>query len=187
MPSSSFATWENQGMTGISRLVEWLDRLSRFSVIVFVATITVVMLAQVFFRYIINSSLQWSEEISVWALIWMVFVGSAVVMKDWAHINIPTFTNLISIKVRPYFLIFGKLATIVFLAAVIWFGFKVFNQNFHARSPSLNMSAKWAKLSIPVGGVLMIIFAINALLLDFINLRRGNDAHFENQGNPGLE
>jgi TRAP-type C4-dicarboxylate transport system permease small subunit len=174
-------------MAGYEKLIVWLDRLSRSAVVVFVITITVVMLAQVFFRYVINSSLQWSEEISIWALIWMVFIGSAVIMRDWAHINIPTFTNLIPIKVRPYFLIFSKVATILFLLAVIWFGFKVFNQNFHARSPSLGLSTRWAKLAIPVGAVLMTIFAFNAMLLDLINLRRGNDAHFENQGNPGLE
>ncbi|MEK9945547.1 MAG: TRAP transporter small permease [Alphaproteobacteria bacterium] len=174
-------------MAGYEKLIVWLDRLSRSAVVVFVITITVVMLAQVFFRYVINSSLQWSEEISIWALIWMVFIGSAVIMRDWAHINIPTFTNLIPIKVRPYFLIFSKVATILFLLAVIWFGFKVFNQNFHARSPSLDLSTRWAKLAIPVGAVLMTIFAFNAMLLDLINLRRGNDAHFENQGNPGLE
>jgi TRAP-type C4-dicarboxylate transport system permease small subunit len=174
-------------MAGYEKLIVWLDRLSRSAVVVFVITITVVMLAQVFFRYVINSSLQWSEEISIWALIWMVFIGSAVIMRDWAHINIPTFTNLIPIKVRPYFLIFSKVATILFLLAVIWFGFKVFNQNFHARSPSLGLSTRWAKLAIPVGAVLMAVFAFNAMLLDLINLRRGNDAHFENQGNPGLE
>ena len=174
-------------MAGYEKLIVWLDRLSRSAVVVFVITITVVMLAQVFFRYVINSSLQWSEEISIWALIWMVFIGSAVIMRDWAHINIPTFTNLIPIKVRPYFLIFSKVVTILFLLAVIWFGFKVFNQNFHARSPSLGLSTRWAKLAIPVGAVLMAVFAFNAMLLDLINLRRGNDAHFENQGNPGLE
>ena len=174
-------------MTGFNRLIEWLDGLSRCAVVVFVITITVVMLAQVFFRYVINSSLQWSEEISIWALIWMVFVGSAVIMRDWAHINIPTFTNLLPMKIRPYFLIFSKVATILFLLTVVWFGFKVFGQDFHARSPSLNLSTRWAKLAIPVGAVLMTIFAINALLLDFINLRRGNNTHFENQGNPGLE
>lgn len=174
-------------MAGFQKLIEWLDGLSRYTVVVFVITITVVMLAQVFFRYVINSSLQWSEEISIWALIWMVFVGSAVIMRDWAHINIPTFTNLLPIKIRPYFLIFSKIATILFLLTVIWFGFKVFNQTFHARSPSLNLSTRWAKLAIPVGAVLMTVFAVNAMLLDLINLRRGNDAHFENQGNPGLE
>jgi TRAP-type C4-dicarboxylate transport system permease small subunit len=163
-------------MAGFSRLIEWLDGLSRCAVVVFVITITVVMLAQVFFRYVINSSLQWSEEISIWALIWMVFVGSAVIMRDWAPM-----------KIRPYFLIFSKVATILFLLTVVWFGFKVFGQDFHARSPSLNLSTRWAKLAIPVGAVLMTIFAINALLLDFINLRRGNNTHFENQGNPGLE
>ncbi len=174
-------------MAGYNRLIDWLDRLSRYAVIVFVITITVVMLGQVFFRYVINSSLQWSEEVSIWAMIWMVFVGSAVIMRDWAHINIPTFTNLIPLRVRPYFLIGAKIATILFLLAVVWYGIKVFNQNFHARSPSLNLSTRWAKLAIPVGGVLMTIFAVNAMVQDLIHLRRGNTKHFENQGNPGLE
>ena len=174
-------------MAVLDKLVELGDKLSRYAVIVFGITIAVVMLAQVFFRYVINSSLQWSEEISIWALIWMVFIGSAVIMREWAHINIPTFVNLIQIKIRPYFLLFAKLETIAFLVAVVWYGFAVFNQNFHARSPSLDMSTRWAKLAIPVGGVLMLIFAIRVTLLDIVNLRRGNDAHFENQGNPGLE
>ena len=47
-------------MAGYNRLIDWLDRLSRYAVIIFVITITVVMLGQVFFRYVINSSLQWS-------------------------------------------------------------------------------------------------------------------------------
>ena len=41
-----------------------------------------IMCGQVFFRYVLNSSLQWSEEASIWAMVWMVFVGSVVVMRE---------------------------------------------------------------------------------------------------------
>jgi TRAP-type C4-dicarboxylate transport system permease small subunit len=174
-------------MEKLDRIVGAIDRLAQAFVVFMVASVTAIMLAQVFFRKVLNSSLQWSEELSLFGLVWIVFIGAVVLMRNWEHINIPTFVNVVPIKARVWFIAFSKLASIVFLAFLIWYGFDVFSQNFHANSPSLGVSTKWAKLSIPVGSVLMVLFGVNVLLKDFIEYRRKNYEHFEHQGNPGLE
>lgn len=171
----------------LDRIVERVDQLSRAVVIFLVVAVTAIMLAQVFFRKVLNSSLQWSEELSLFGLVWIVFIGAVVLMRTWEHINIPTFIDLLPKKHRFWFLGLSKAASIVFLSLLIWYGFDVFTQGFHGKSPSLGISTRWAKLSIPVGAVFMVLFALNTMLRDVVEFRRRNYDHFESQGNPGIE
>lgn len=171
----------------LDRIVDVMDLIAKGFVVFLVVAVTVIMLAQVFFRKVLNSSLQWSEELSLFGLVWIVWIGAVVLMRNWDHINIPTFIDFFPKKHRFWFLGLSKIASIVFLALLIWYGFDVFTQGFHGRSPSLEISSKWAKLSIPVGAVFMTVFALNTMLRDIVEYRRGNYDHFESQGNPGSE
>lgn len=171
----------------LDRIVERIDWLAKAFVIFLVVAVTGIMLAQVFFRKVLNSSLQWSEELSLFGLVWIVWIGAVVLMRNWEHINIPTFIDLVPKKHRFWLIALSKIASIVFLALLIWYGFDVFTQRFHGRSPSLEISSRWAKLSIPVGAVFMALFAVNTMLRDVIEFRRRNFDHFESQGDPGVE
>ncbi|MCH8182193.1 MAG: TRAP transporter small permease [Proteobacteria bacterium] len=171
----------------LDRVVGWVDLVAKSCVIFLVVAVTSIMLAQVFFRKVLNSSLQWSEELSLFGLVWIVWIGAVVLMRNWEHINIPTFIDLVPKKHRFWPIALSKIAAIVFLALLIWYGFDVFTQRFHGRSPSLEISSRWAKLSIPVGAVFMALFAVNTMLRDVIEFRRRNFDHFESQGDPGVE
>lgn len=171
----------------LDRVVGWVDLVAKSCVIFLVVAVTSIMLAQVFFRKVLNSSLQWSEELSLFGLVWIVWIGAVVLMRNWEHINIPTFIDLVPKKHRFWPIALSKIAAIVFLALLIWYGFDVFTQRFHGRSPSLEISSRWAKLSIPVGAVFMALFAVNTILRDVIEFRRKNFDHFESQGDPGVE
>ena len=128
------------------------------------------MLAQVFFRYVLNNSLPWSEELSVYFMIWMIFVGAAVVMRDWQHTSITVFADLLPPRARMAPVLFAKVATVVFLVVLAVLGFQVFDDSFHGHSITMGFSTKWVKLSIPVGAVLMIFFAANSILRDVLAL-----------------
>lgn len=164
-----------------------LDRLAQWLAIALVGVIAVAMILQVFFRYVVNSSLSWSEELSVWSLVWLVFIGSVVLIRNWEHINIPTFVNWLPLGLRPGVVIVAKCLSIVFLATMTYLGFEMILFGFHADAPVLHLSTRWAKLSIPVGGALMCLFALGVLLKDLVRLWRRDHRHFADQGNPGLE
>ena len=67
------------------------DRLHRGLEAVTVALLAVyfvLVVLQVLFRYVLNRSLFWSEELVRFALIWSVMLGSAVVAYRGEHIRI---------------------------------------------------------------------------------------------------
>ena len=69
----------------------------------------------------------------------------------------------------------------VFLA---YYGTIAFNGTFHRISPATGLSARWAKLAMPVGGALMTLACVASLLRDWVAFKRGNRDHFERQINP---
>lgn len=167
-------------------VLEIFDRMVQWLAIALVGVIAVAMILQVFFRYVVNSSLSWSEELSVWSLVWLVFIGSVVLIRNWEHINIPTFVNWLPLKLRPYVIIAARCLSIAFLVTMTYLGFEMILFGFHADAPVLHLSTKWAKLSIPTGGALMCLFALSVLLKDLIRLWRRDYRYFVDQGTPSL-
>ena len=159
-------------------LVDGIEAVARAAVLGLTLLVLLVMLAQVFFRYVLNSSLQWSEELAVWGMVWMVFVGSVLLVRRSEHISITTLVRLTPLRVRPYLVIFNKAAGLVFLAIVGWQGFEVFGGTFHAKSPSIGLSTRWIKLAIPVGAVLMAVVAVHAIADDLRRLANRDFASF---------
>lgn len=153
-------------MKPLERLVDAIEAAARVAVLGLTLLVLLVMLAQVFFRYVLNSSLQWSEELAVWGMVWMVFVGSVLLVRRSEHISITTLVRYAPATVRPFLVIFNKAAALVFLVIVGYYGIEVFGGTFHARSPSIGLSTRWIKLAIPVGAVLMAVVAVHAIADD---------------------
>ena len=169
-------------MQSFERIINIVDWLARIVSVAFVLVVLGVMSSQVFFRYVLNSSLQWSEELSIWAMIWMVFVGSVVVIRNWEHIYIPTLVRALPLTVRPFLIILSKLSVMVFLAAIVFYGVQVFTGSANAFSHNVGVSTKWAKLSIPVGGGLMLLMVLAQVLEDVRRLVARDWAYFASYG-----
>jgi TRAP-type C4-dicarboxylate transport system permease small subunit len=152
---------------------------------VLVAAIACVMIAQVFFRYVLNSSLQWAEELSVYTLVWLVFIGSVSLVRGWRHITITAFVNMLSFRARAWSFVVAKLLSLVFILVLVYWGFQLVSLPVHASSPSMGFSTRWVKVAIAVGAVLMALFTINEILRDLAALRRRDQEHFDRLGAGG--
>ena len=53
-----------------------------------------IVFLQFFTRYVLNDSLAWTEEIARYGLMWVVFVGGAVVTRKNTHIAVELLSNL---------------------------------------------------------------------------------------------
>ena len=74
-------------MRALEYCVHRLAALNRLSiagcahlVVVLVAGITVIVCAGVFWRYVLNDALAWSEESAKFLMVWLVFTGSPIAL-----------------------------------------------------------------------------------------------------------
>jgi TRAP-type C4-dicarboxylate transport system permease small subunit len=83
-----------------------------------------IVFLQFFTRYVLNDSLSWTEEIARYGLMWVVFIGGAMVTRRNTHIAVELLSNVM--KPGPLraallaFVDFVKLAFIGLLAFVSW-------------------------------------------------------------------
>lgn len=174
-------------MDRVDRLLELLDRSARFTALALVIAVISLLSAQIFFRYAMNSSITWSEEVATWCLVWIVFIGSATIMRRWEHVNVPMLIRALPLNIRPAVIIFAKIATCVAVALVAYYGVQVVLGTFHRGSQVTGINTRWIKLAVPIGAAMMTLFALQCVIDDIRRWRRGEIEYFRSYGDLGIE
>jgi TRAP-type C4-dicarboxylate transport system permease small subunit len=82
--------------TAISRIVEVYYRSIKIVMAVLLAAMVVLVFGNVVLRYVFNSGIAISEELSRWLFVWMVFLGAIVGLREHAHLGVDSFVKLLS-------------------------------------------------------------------------------------------
>lgn len=142
------------------RLLELLDRALGYVDRVVVAAccallfgLFAVVILAVFFRYVMNSSLLWGEELVRYMAIWLVFLGLSSAHRRNEHVSINSLLGHIRGITPTLARRIGEAITLVFCLGVTWFGMQATAGNFanHQVSPAMQIGIAWIYLAIPVG------------------------------------
>ena len=105
--------------------MKFFDNLAKITdfIIKQIALILVIIMilnvwAAVLFRYVLHSSLFWSEELGRYLMIWFGYLGCAMALKENSHVNLNIFTNLFPLKIQKSFALFANLVISVFVIIV---------------------------------------------------------------------
>jgi TRAP-type C4-dicarboxylate transport system permease small subunit len=74
-----------------------LSRLIEIAIIIGIAFIVTIVTSEVVLRYVFKHSLIFTEELSRYLMVWIVFLGSALAIRDEAHIRI----NILVKRLNP--------------------------------------------------------------------------------------
>jgi len=96
--------------------LDWiLDRVTLFVL----AVLLLVVGAQIFARYVLNHSLFWSEELARYLFIYLVFLGSAIVLRRNGHIQVSFFVERLPTGVRWSVAVLVNLLLLGFVGIVL--------------------------------------------------------------------
>lgn len=124
---------------------------------VILAVLTISVFGQVLFRFIIKQSLAWSEELAIYCLVWLTFLGAAYAMSLKAHIGVDFFTDLFPLRVRKIFFTLASIASIIFYLIMIVQGYDLVKQSMAQLSPVMRIPMGWVYAVIPISGLFLII------------------------------
>ncbi|MGL4812039.1 MAG: TRAP transporter small permease, partial [Beijerinckiaceae bacterium] len=77
------------------KLCDGLESLSRFIVGGAILAIVVITVLSVWYRYVLNAPLAWTEQVSRILFVWSVFAGAAVLYRRVLHIVIDMFVLML--------------------------------------------------------------------------------------------
>ncbi|GAB3070725.1 TRAP transporter small permease [Salinicoccus sesuvii] len=142
-----------------------------------VSTLFIVMVSLVFLqvltRFVINYPISWTEEISRYLMIYIVFLGSALLVRKSAHIAVDFLLEVVNPKAKGILDIIVLAVSTVFFGLLLIFGAQLTYIVIGQATPNLQFSMAWAYAAVPLGGLLMFLNAL-AVLFEKM-LYRGNE------------
>jgi len=135
-------------MDKINKCLNWVSIIS-------ITVMLFIIFLQVIFRYVLHSSLTFSEELARYLFVWTVFMGSAVVARDNGHIVVGVLTERLKGKKAKYVKSAAYIFTMTFVAILFYQGLRMMKLSSFQHSPALGISMSWVYLAIPVATFVM--------------------------------
>jgi TRAP-type C4-dicarboxylate transport system permease small subunit len=160
------------------KLIRWMNRYAEESMMVFLLSVMVVIItAQVGMRFILGSSIGWSEELARYCFIWLVFIGISYGVKKQRHIKIDAFLRLLHAKQQIKLEIIVNILFLLFAIFLLIYGGKISTQIFMwgQRSPALQVNMGLVYMAAPVAMLLTSLRLTQQLLLQFKSHRAANE------------
>ena len=141
----------------LQRVSDLLRRGTELIVMVLMAILVVIVVASVVFRYVLNSPLEWSEEVGRYLMIWLGFLAASIAVRQGLHVGVDFVVQLAGPRGAVWLRGLARAATAIFLLIVMGYGFVLITALWTQWSPVLNIRMTWPYLAIPVGSLLMLI------------------------------
>lgn len=129
--------------------------------------LTVVVFFKVFFRYVLNNPLVWSDEVIMLLMLSITYFGAALASYKGSHINVELLEGILEGK-HPRILKMSRrlndIITIVLLGIVMVFGVKLSMYSRDQQTDILLLSYFWIYIILPIGLLFMIIMTGKKLL-----------------------
>jgi TRAP-type C4-dicarboxylate transport system permease small subunit len=141
-----------------------LAALTRLAVMAFMAAMTLDCILGVFFRYVVQDALTWTEETARYLMIWMGFLAMGLALREGGHIAVDIVLERMPPRAQRAMVALVRLLGIAFLLAVIGAGWVLLTRVSGQRTPVLGISMLWPYLAIPVGCLLTAIEMVALML-----------------------
>ena len=121
---------------------------------------SLVVATQVFCRYILNSSLFWSEELARYMLVWISFLGATTAYYRGMHPGVDLVVSRLSVTARRWARLCAHAVCLLFFVAVTVAGVQFTHFIRLQISPSLGISKAFVLVIIPVSGAILFFHAL---------------------------
>jgi TRAP-type C4-dicarboxylate transport system permease small subunit len=145
-------------------LVERLEQIQLWITFGCISVITVCVSVQVFVRYVLQKPFfLWTEELARFILIWMVFLGIGVGVKNDAHFAMDVLPSLLGRRWGAIVRLFNDLCMGTILILLILAGLRFSWFGMFQYSPNMEILMVLVFISIPLGGVLSLTYLVERI------------------------
>lgn len=151
-------------MRFLSKVLDLSETVLAVACIAAFAAMFVLGIATVVFRFVIESSLAFPDELIRYLFVWMIFLGSAVAFRRNMHAAIGLLVANLPPGPRRAALILASLLSGAFFVMIFIYGAGLTVRVQEQISPALEISMSWVYGAIPAGMAFLIIYAAELIL-----------------------
>lgn len=141
-----------------------LNRAEEWIVIAVLSIMSSIAFINVLSRGFANYSLSFTEEITVNLFVMLTFVGTAIGVREYAHLGFTLIYDRGNRLVKNCITILVGIMMALLFFILLYFGMKMvqYQIDMGQKTPSLGWPQWWFSMSMPIGALFCLIRAIQA-------------------------
>ena len=157
-------------------VLRWLDnKIEYWLVFLFYTYMTVIIVVEVFRRYVLGGASTWGEETAIYAFIWMTYIAAANRVKERKHLSVEVLRSLMNRKLRYCAFVLSDLCFFILAVAVIYYSvvFVGTNIEYGQNMLGVDLPMALASVGVPIGWVLIAFRVLQRFLLTMKRYQMG--------------
>lgn len=127
------------------------------------AAMSLSVLLNVILRYVFNSGLTWSEEVSRYFFVWLVFLGAISALKDKMHLGVDLVVKALPQKMQKAVFVISNGIVLYILWLVVDGSWKMSVLNMNSTGPATGMPLSYLYGIGVVSGIWMMILVASSV------------------------
>lgn len=151
-----------------------MERKSKFKTILlnfgeiisgaFLILATLIVIVNIFLRYVMNTGLWWTEELVTGLFVWAVFIGSAAGFKRHKHIGVDFILTKLPKDIQKSVNIFVDIILIAINGYLTYLSIIYVSNSYLKPTAVLGISSVWISSSLVISLFLMTIYSVIFLI-----------------------
>jgi TRAP-type C4-dicarboxylate transport system permease small subunit len=150
-------------VTLLKKLNKLANDILNVLMVLTLAMMCILVFGNVVLRYIFNSGITWSEEMSRFLFIWMIFLGAIGALKDNDHLGVDTLLKKLPLSAKRVVFILSNLIVLYVLWIVLDGSWKITTINMNSTAPATGLPIAYVYgigIVMSIGMGIIILFNI---------------------------
>ena len=148
-------------LSGFNGIVE---RVGKYLGLTLIGAMTLVILYQVFMRYVLNDPPTWSEEIARFMMVWMTFLVAPIAYRHGMNVAIETLSSRIGGRVRWTLQLVLNALILYFMIRYAEEGIGLAERGLKSKAFTIDVKLFWFYLIVPAGFCLLAVVSVENIL-----------------------
>ena len=122
-----------------------------------VLAIALILVVQVFSRYLFQFPLSWPEEVAGFIFVWLIFLGAPLAHWSGSLIGIHVFVDAVPERFRNAIFVVTNVIVILFMIFLIVKGIEAIGLSWNKRTTVLQFSYAWIYVPLPIGAAALAV------------------------------
>lgn len=152
----------------INRIADSIVFVTNIGCVAIGGIMTVVVIAGVFARYVMQNPMVWTEEIARITMIWTAYLGMSIAVRQRGHLGVLFFVQKLPFRLQRVVRLFNDVVIMIFLYVLIVNGVKMVIAAKIQVEPATGIIMSYPYLIVPLSGVLMLIQLGLTMVIDLL-------------------
>lgn len=155
-------------LAALDKLIKAVYKVVLAAIIAIGLVMLVVAWAHVFYRYVLNDSLTWSEELLKILLVWFCLLSTTVIAVQREHVSIVVFKQMMPLKVNHALTFIAQVLMLIASTIVLFIGIDFVMVAGSRMTPALRIPYRYTFSAIPVAFAILTLYEFRNTVADFV-------------------